>query len=198
MRRSYSVITRIRRVLEDKREVLLLNIRIALEEFARVQASVREKLGRAYEEFFKAVSQIGFLGVKALEDPVDKAAAVIVSERAAFGVKIPVLLLDKESLGSPEAPPGSTPYNLDLSAELVREALEEIVKLAEAEATLRRLIEELKRTQKLINAIDHIVIPNYLSAMKRIRSVLDERMREDFVRLKIMKRKLVARGVSRG
>lgn len=158
---------------------------------------MREKLGRAYDEFFKTVSQIGFLGVKSLEDPVDKAASVVVSERAAFGVRIPVLLLDRESLSSPEIPPGSTPYNLDLSVKLVKEALEEIVKLAEAEATLRRLIEELKRTQKLINAIDYIVIPNYLGAIKRIRSVLDERMREDFVRLKIMKRKLMARGASR-
>jgi V/A-type H+-transporting ATPase subunit D len=98
----------------------------------------------------------------------------------------------------PEYPPGTTPYSLDVSIELLREALEEIVKLAEAEATLKRLIEELRRTQKLINAIDYLIIPNYVNAIKRIRNVLEERMREEFIRLKLMKKKLVARGAARG
>jgi len=123
---------------------------------------------------------------------------VIVGERAAFGIKIPVLSIDRESMQKPEYPPGTTPYSLDVSIELLREALEEIVKLAEAEATLKRLIEELRRTQKLINAIDYLIIPNYVNAIKRIRNVLEERMREEFIRLKLMKKKLVARGAARG
>ncbi|MEM1610598.1 MAG: V-type ATP synthase subunit D [Sulfolobales archaeon] len=198
LRRSYATIRRIRRVLEDKREVLLLNIRIAIEEFTRLQNSVREKLRKAYEKYSIAVSQAGLVGLKSIESSTRKTASVIVGERAAFGIKIPVLSIDRESIQRPEYPPGTTPYSLDVSIELLREALEEIVKLAEAEATLKRLIEELRRTQKLINAIDYLIIPNYVNAIKRIRGVLEERMREEFIRLKLMKKKLVARGAARG
>jgi len=198
LRRSYATIRRIRRVLEDKREVLLLNIRVAIEEFTRLQSSVREKLRRAYEKYGSAVVQAGYVGLKSIEASIPKTASVLVGERAAFGIKIPVLSVDRESIQRPLYPPGTTPYSLDAAVELLREALEEIVKLAEAEATLRRLIEELRRTQKLINAIDYIVIPNYASAIKRIRSVLEERMREEFIRLKIIKKKLIARGAARG
>ncbi len=198
LRRSYATIRRIRRVLEDKREVLLLNIRIAIEEFTRLQTSVREKLRKAYEKYSIAVSQAGLIGLRSIESSVKKIASVIVGERAAFGIKIPVLSIDRESIQKPEYPPGTTPYSLDVSIKLLREALEEIVKLAEAEATLKRLIEELRRTQKLINAIDYLIIPNYVNAIKRIRNVLEERMREEFIRLKLMKKKLVARGAARG
>ncbi|MEM4970863.1 MAG: V-type ATP synthase subunit D [Sulfolobales archaeon] len=198
LRRSYATIRRIRRVLEDKREVLLLNIRIAIEEFTRLQNSVREKLKKAYEKYSIAVSQAGLVGLRSIESSTRKAASVIVGERAAFGIKIPVLTIDRESIQKPEYPPGTTPYSLDVSIELLRDALEEIVKLAEAEATLKRLIEELRRTQKLINAIDYLIIPNYVNTIKRIRSVLEERMREEFIRLKLMKKKLVARGAARG
>jgi V/A-type H+-transporting ATPase subunit D len=198
LRRSYATIRRIRRVLEDKREVLLLNIRIAIEEFTRLQNSVREKLRKAYEKYSIAVSQAGLIGLRSIESSIRKTASVIVGERAAFGIKIPVLSIDRESMQKPEYPPGTTPYSLDVSIELLREALEEIVKLAEAEAALKRLIEELRRTQKLINAIDYLIIPNYVNAIKRIRNVLEERMREEFIRLKLMKKKLVARGAARG
>lgn len=198
LRRSYAAVRRIRRVLEDKREVLLLNIRLAIEEFARYQNSVREKLRKAYDEYFATVIQMGYIGLRSIERSTPKTASIVVGERAALGIKIPVLTIDKNTVQKPEYPPGTTPYSLDICITLLREALENIVKLAEAEATLRRLIDELRRTQKLINAIDYIVIPNYASAIKRIRMVLEERMREEFIRLKIMKKKLIARGAARG
>ncbi len=198
LRRSYNTIRRIRRVLEDKREVLLLNIRLAIEEFTRLQSSVREKLKKAYEEYFLAVVQTGYMGVRSIELSVPKTVFLLVGERAAFGIRIPVLALDKSSIQDPEYPPGTTPYSLDAAVSFLKEALEEIVKLAEAEATLRRLIDELRRTQKLINAIDYIIMPSYAIAIKKIRMFLDERMREDFIRLKVMKKKLIVRGAARG
>jgi len=72
LRRSYATIRRIRRVLEDKREVLLLNIRIAIEEFTRLQNSVREKLRKAYEKYSIAVSQAGLIGLRSIESSIRK------------------------------------------------------------------------------------------------------------------------------
>ena len=72
---------------------------------------------------------------------------------------------------------------------ILREAFTKYSKLVELEYSLRRLLEELKKTQRLINAIDNVVMPSLVKAIKHISLVLEERSREEFMRLKMMKRK---------
>jgi V/A-type H+-transporting ATPase subunit D len=49
------------------------------------------------------------------------------------------------------------------------------------------LAKELQRTQKLLNALEYVIIPQYDSAISFIRATLEEREREEFVRLKKVK-----------
>ncbi|NON61158.1 V-type ATP synthase subunit D, partial [Acidianus sp. RZ1] len=63
----------------------------------------------------------------------------------------------------------------------------------ELESTIRSLVSELKRTQRLINAIDKSILPFYTSSVKFIKSVLDDKSREEFVRLKVVRRLLQKR-----
>ncbi|MEM4681637.1 MAG: V-type ATP synthase subunit D, partial [Acidilobaceae archaeon] len=70
---------------------------------------------------------------------------------------------------------------------ILKELVPYILKLAEYDQALKRLIEELKETQRLINALDHVILPSYAQAIKYVKSILEERMREDFVRLKVLK-----------
>jgi V/A-type H+-transporting ATPase subunit D len=75
----------------------------------------------------------------------------------------------------------------------LKDLMIELVKLSELEATINRLLIELRNTQKLINSLDYYIIPLYQNVIKKIRLVLEERSREEFVRLKIMKSKLILR-----
>ncbi len=193
LRKSLATITKIRKILEDKRDVLLLNIRVVSNEYARVQRSVIEKLNRAYEMYFTALSESGFHSLYLVERTVDKTARINVGERAAFGIRVPVLSIDKSTLQDPSSTPATVPLTMVIASRILKEALEDLIKMVEAEATLNRLIEELRNTQKLINALDYVIVPNYRLAIKRIKLVLEERMREDFIRLKLMKKKLLAR-----
>ncbi|MGC9187158.1 MAG: V-type ATP synthase subunit D, partial [Fervidicoccaceae archaeon] len=61
----------------------------------------------------------------------------------------------------------------------------------ELENSIYRLIAELKSTQRLINSIDYAIMPDYERTIKYISLVLDERMREEFMRLKVLKEKRV-------
>ncbi|PVU76224.1 V-type ATP synthase subunit D, partial [Acidianus hospitalis] len=63
----------------------------------------------------------------------------------------------------------------------------------ELESTIRSLAAELRRTQRLINAIDTSILPFYRGSVKYIKSVLDDKAREEFVRLKITRRILERR-----
>ena len=65
--------------------------------------------------------------------------------------------------------------------------LHKVCKAAEYENAIFSLAKELERTQKLINALEFVIIPQYESAIAFIRSTLEEREREEFVRLKKVK-----------
>jgi len=194
LRRAITVITKVRKILEDKREVLLLNIRIALEKYAELRKRVFEKLDKVYEEFFEVASEHGFVFINTLSKTTPKTLAIIIGERSAFGVKVPVIELDEKLIKEPINSLFLTTPHIDHLIHDLKDLLTELVKLSELEATINRLIMEIKNTQKLINSLDYYVIPTYQSVIKRIRLVLEERSREEFIRLKIMKSKLISRG----
>ncbi|MGH9950577.1 MAG: V-type ATP synthase subunit D, partial [Nitrososphaeraceae archaeon] len=70
---------------------------------------------------------------------------------------------------------------------LIKNILPQICKAAEYENAIFSLAKELERTQKLINALEYVIIPQYENAISFIRATLEEREREEFVRLKKVK-----------
>ncbi|MEZ0290394.1 MAG: V-type ATP synthase subunit D [Sulfolobales archaeon] len=194
LRRSLSIIGRVRKILEDKREVLLLNIRITLDRYVELRKKVLEELRRLYEQYFLVLAELGLNNIYALAESMPKTFEIIVGERAAFGVKLPVIELIERSIPESYSSFFFSTVQLDLFINRFRELLPDLIKLSELEAVINRLILELKNTQKLINSLDYYIIPLYQEIIKRIRLVLEERSREEFIRLKIMKSKLVRRG----
>ena len=68
----------------------------------------------------------------------------------------------------------------DISQELTAE-------LAEVENSIYKLASAIKKTQKRANALENIIIPNYQNLSKQIVSVLEEKEREEFTRMKVIK-----------
>ena len=62
--------------------------------------------------------------------------------------------------------------------------------VVESENAILSLAKELEKTQRLINALEYVIMPNYEESMKLISAVLEEREREDFTRLKHVKKVL--------
>ena len=60
--------------------------------------------------------------------------------------------------------------------------------LAEIENSVYRLADAIKKTQKRANALDNIMIPQFTATIKYITEALEEKEREDFSRLKVIKR----------
>jgi V/A-type H+-transporting ATPase subunit D len=64
-----------------------------------------------------------------------------------------------------------------------------IYELAEVETSVYKLAEEIKKTKKRANALEKIRIPRYEALIKEIEEILEEKEREDFFRLKMIKNK---------
>jgi len=65
-----------------------------------------------------------------------------------------------------------------------------VVRYSEVFITIWRLIREIKKTKRRVNALDNMFIPEYRDNIKMIESILEESEREDFFKRKLVKRKL--------
>ena len=80
-----------------------------------------------------------------------------------------------------------TNTSIDSAAKQIKTMLPQICKAAEYENSIFSLAKALEKTQKLLNALEYVIIPQYESRIRFILATLEERDREEFVRLKKVK-----------
>ena len=191
LKRDLAMIKRIRRVMEEKREVLLHYIRSTAEEYNRYQIEVYKEVIKIFALYYKGLSSEGLLKVNEYASSTPESFKIKIGTRVLFSIRTNTYTPIEGTIAMPPFPLGVSPYLFESYMKL-KDSLPLILKLAMYEETILRLIEELKDTQRLINALDHVILPGYTRSIKYISSVLDERMREDFIRLKMLKRKRIA------
>ena len=76
-----------------------------------------------------------------------------------------------------------TSGELDASLRALSEITEDLVRMAELEKTAQLLAEEIERTRRRVNALEHILMPQYLGAIRTIKMKLDENERGNTTRL---------------
>ena len=78
---------------------------------------------------------------------------------------------------------------MELAQANFQQLLLKLVVLAEAQNNLLRLTDAFRRTQRRVNALDHIVLPEITQAIRGIEETMDEMERDDLVRTLLIKRK---------
>ncbi len=79
---------------------------------------------------------------------------------------------------------------IDGIADKFEEIIDVIIESADIETRLKRLGEELRKTNRRVNALENVVIPDLSEQIKFINMSLEERAREDIFRLKKVKKAL--------
>ena len=146
-------------------------------------------LATAYDAMEKARLVMGSDHVEWAALAVNKTVEVHMRLRGIMGVAIPQI----EARGEPPKllySPGDTAAVLDEASNAFREVLVRIPQLSMLTAAVWRLANELKKTQRRVNALQHIFIPNYQHQIEFIVSSLEEREREETFRLKWLKTKM--------
>jgi V/A-type H+-transporting ATPase subunit D len=91
---------------------------------------------------------------------------------------------------------GDTSLALDEAVRKIRRVVADICRAAAVENNIYRVASELRKTQRLLNALEHVIIPRYEEAIRVISATLEENDREYFVKLKHIKRVLERRRAS--
>lgn len=81
----------------------------------------------------------------------------------------------------------TTSESIDIAREAFREVKDLTIKLSMVENSAYRLASNIKKTQKRANALKNITIPMYTNLVHNINNALEEKEREEFTRLKVIK-----------
>ena len=176
-------------ILDRKREALTGELVRVAKEADNLQKEVWALLTTAYNAMEKARLVMGSDHVEWAALAVNKTVDVHLRLRGIMGVAIPQI----ESRGEPPKllySPGDTAAVLDEATAAFREVLLRIPQLSMLTAAVWRLANELKKTQRRVNALQHIFIPQYETMVAFIISSLEEREREETFRLKMLKNKM--------
>ncbi len=189
IRRSLRVARAVHKILEDKRDVLLKRLDEMIDAATLAREGVSQSLYDAYRALFEAYMKIGALRLEAFALTSPSTISVDVNVRRMVDVDIPTLEVKTEKVGLSYGFADSS-VSLDKCTRMLRSLLPQLCKAAELENAIFRLAAELEKTQRLLNALEFIIIPQYQESIKFIQATLEEREREDFVRLKHVKRVL--------
>ncbi|MEM0204940.1 MAG: V-type ATP synthase subunit D [Nitrososphaerota archaeon] len=192
IRRSLQVAQNVYRILEDKRDILVRRLNELIEEAEEARRKLMEPLMKAYDALHESLLNMGPLRLQSIATNIPEAVSVKAKSRTIMGINIPIVEVDSGKIGLTYGF-ADTSVSLDEAASMFRELVDTVCKAAELENAIFRLAEELKKTQRLLNALEHVVIPRYKNAIKFISMTLEERERDDFVKLKHIKRRLELR-----
>lgn len=179
-----------RDLLDEKREILIMEIMAALEDAHRKRLSMEKELTDAFQAFAVAKVLIGTENVRRAALGIQSEATVDIHDRSVMGVPVPVVQAKWSKSDKPRYGFVGTTYALDKAAKQFSVCFEAVVELAEIETSLWRLATELKKTQRRFNALDNILIPEYAETVKYIEYTLEEKEREILFQLKRVKEKL--------
>ncbi len=179
-----------RDLLDEKREILIMEIMGMLEDAHRKRLALEKSLAEAHQAFAVAKVLLGTENIRRAALGIQEEAEVDMHDRSVMGVPVPVVQVKWNKSEKPRYSFSGTTFALDAAAKQFSSSFETLVELAEIETTLWRLATELKKTQRRFNALDNILIPEYSETVKYIEYTLEEKEREILFQLKRVKEKL--------
>ena len=179
-------------LLEQKREILVVELRGLTARAVEAQRQVDEELARAFAALSEAQLAHGSSGISFAARAVNVTTDISLRERRIMGVGIPIVSVGIKD-NAPYYGPLATSVWTDEAVVRFKKAVAAIGRLAEARISLVRLAREIQKTIRRVNALEKIFIPDYEETVAYIEDSLEEAYREAFFILKLVKGRLEAR-----
>ena len=173
-------------LLREKRDSLIMEFFNTISEIKDSREKVDNSLTAAFSALTQAKMIMGPARVIEFAYASKFEADLKISTRSMMGVRVPVLSVEQHSSELPYSLSDSS-TKFDVMSEKFKEALKAIVRLAEIESTVKRLALEIERTKRRVSALETVVIPRLDATVRFVKLALEEREREDFVRLKMVR-----------
>ena len=175
-------------LLDRKRNILIREMMTLIDKAEEIQEKIDTTYAKAFNMLHKANIALGVCEELSLAVPEE--SRLKLSFRSVMGVEIPILTIEKrEDHNYLHYGLRTTNSAIDKVYTKFTEVKNLTVELAEIENSVYRLADSIKKTQKRANALKNIMIPRFEETVKFISDALDEKDREEFSRLKVIKKK---------
>lgn len=175
-------------LMDKKRNILIRELMDLIDQAKDIQTQIDQTFRSAYAALQKANMEIGIAFVEQIAYTVPLETSIRIKSRSVMGTEIPLVEYDRQTTNQPTYAYYSTKISLD-QAKMEFEKVKELsIRLSMVENAAIRLASNIKKTQKRANALKNITIPRYEALTKEITNALEEKEREEFTRLKVIKR----------
>lgn len=174
-------------LMDKKRNILLKELMSLIDEAKDIQEEIDQTFTKAYACLQRANIEHGISKVRELAFTVPIEDSIRIQTRSIMGTEIPHVKYDAKQNDLTYSF-STTKESIDIAREAFREVKDLTIKLSMVENAAYRLATNIKKTQKRANALKNITIPMYSNLVYTISNALEEKEREEFTRLKVIKR----------
>ena len=183
-------------LLKQKRDALLIEFMSVMDETLRLSSDLQRTTNEAQYSLAIAKAVDGVVSVRSAAFATRGEITIDMTGTKIMGISVPVVTKGE----SPVRTSFTRGYaitgvssRIDETADKFERILDVIIEYADIETRLKRLGEEIQKTNRRVNALEQITVPTLREQVTYIRMALDERAREELFRLKKVKRKIEAK-----
>ncbi|MFH1786024.1 MAG: V-type ATP synthase subunit D, partial [Candidatus Micrarchaeota archaeon] len=181
------------KLLKQKRDALILEFFKILKKAQDLRGQLAQRVAQGYHSLALAEIYHNIQELTKVSLDLKKDIDINIEVRNVMGVKIPNIdakMEHKHFMALPSYSIAATSAKIDAAVDDFNEILQMVIKLAETETAMKRLIVEIEKTKRRVNALEFVLIPRLEDQKKLITFRLEEMERDSFVSLKTIKRKL--------
>ena len=180
-------------LLKQKRDALLIEFMGVMDETLRLSESLQRNVAEAQYSLAVAKAVDGTVALRSAGMATKSEIVVDMTGTKIMGVSVPVVTKGESPIRSSFTRGYSVTgvsSRVDETADKFERILDVIIEYADIETRLKRLGEEIQKTNRRVNALEQVTVPALREQVTYIRQTLDERAREDLFRLKKVKKKI--------
>ena len=166
-------------LMDKKRNILIRELMDLIDQAKEIQEKIDSTFTYAYKCLQRANIEHGINLVSQIAYTVPIEKSIRIKSRSIMGTEIPLVTYTPE-MEAPTYSFSTTKESIDVAREAFKQVKDLTIKLS--------MVENIKKTQKRANALKNITIPTYTALVYSISNALEEKEREEFTRLKVIKR----------
>ena len=174
-------------LMDKKRNILLRELMGLIDQAKDIQSEIDSTFREACQALQKANIELGIHYVQDIAASVPLEQSIRIKTRSIMGTEIPLVQSQSDWPNLTYAFYSSSEA-LDRARMNFEKVKELTIKLSMVENSAYRLASSIHKTQKRANALKNITIPTYQNLVTTISNALEEKDREEFTRLKVIKR----------
>ena len=169
-------------ILSKKRDELMTKLRIYVEQLKKLRTEVINDINKALLMFLHLYSAFSKEELESEINSVKSSLVINILPISVMGVIVPKIKI----LKMPERG-RITNIKLVRISEIMLQNLSKLLKLIELESLIEAFIFDLQNTNRIVNALEKIVIPETEGIIKKISEMIEEEMLEEFSRIRMIR-----------